>query len=88
MQGLASAIEHNVSAALVFVAAPGDRDGTARYQVPLMVQWTRFNRAEAPHANAVAALRRGAREGTLVDASGEVEFATDRKSTRLNSSHT
>jgi maltose alpha-D-glucosyltransferase / alpha-amylase len=40
-----------------------------------MVKWTRLNRAETPHANAVAAVRRGPREGTLVDASSDEQFA-------------
>jgi maltose alpha-D-glucosyltransferase / alpha-amylase len=38
-----------------------------------MVNWTRFDRSAVP-ANAIAAIRRGPREGTLVDAGGEQEF--------------
>ena len=41
-----------------------------------MVKWTRLDRAAAPSANAVAAIRRGAREGTLIDAGSDQEFVT------------
>ena len=39
-----------------------------------MVKWTRLDRAAAPPANAMAAIRRGAREGTLIDASDDQDF--------------
>jgi maltose alpha-D-glucosyltransferase/alpha-amylase len=62
-----------LSAALAFVTAGDERRGMTRYLLPLTVKWTRFDRAEAPSSNAVAAIRRGPREGTLLDA------ATDRE---------
>ena len=46
----------------------------SRYLLPLTVKWTRFDRAVAPAANAVAAIRRGSREGTLIDAGGDQDF--------------
>src|SRR5262249_20636070 len=63
-----------VSAALAFVDVPAEKRSTARYLLPLIVQWTRLARAETPHVNAVAAVRRGPRVGTLVDASGDQDF--------------
>ena len=63
-----------VSAALAFVDVPAEKRSFARYLLPLIVQWTRLDRAEPSHANAVAAVRRGSRVGTLVDASGDQDF--------------
>jgi maltose alpha-D-glucosyltransferase/alpha-amylase len=64
-----------VSAALAFVDVPAEKRSFARYLLPLIVQWTRDNRAAVPTAQAVAAVRRGPRLGTLVDASGDRDFA-------------
>src|SRR5690349_22228908 len=52
------------------------------------IEWVRFDR-ERYDPNALAAVRQGAREGTLLDvATGQIFIALlDRKSTRLNSSH-
>jgi maltose alpha-D-glucosyltransferase/alpha-amylase len=63
-----------VSAAFALVEIQGERQATSRYLLPLMVKWTRLDRAAAPEANAVAAIRRGAREGTLIDAASDPDF--------------
>jgi maltose alpha-D-glucosyltransferase/alpha-amylase len=55
---------------------PGEQQATSRYLLPLTVKWTRLDRAAAPSANAVAAIRRGAREGTLIDAGDDQDFIT------------
>jgi maltose alpha-D-glucosyltransferase/alpha-amylase len=55
---------------LAFVSVPGERQQTSRYQLPLMVKWTRFDRSAPAPAHAIAAVRRGSREGTLIDAGG------------------
>src|SRR6202171_2058862 len=54
-------------------------DTTMRYVLPMRIEWVRFDR-ERYNPRALAAVRQGAREGTLLD-------VADRKSTRLNSSH-
>jgi maltose alpha-D-glucosyltransferase/alpha-amylase len=59
---------------LAFVGVPSGPQQTSRYQLPLMVKWTRFDRAADAPANAIAAVRRGPREGTLIDAGGDPEF--------------
>src|SRR4029079_7050574 len=63
----------DISAWLVFVRLLGERKSTSRYFLPLMVKWTRFDRS-AVAANAIAAVRRGPREGSLIDAGSDQEF--------------
>jgi maltose alpha-D-glucosyltransferase / alpha-amylase len=48
--------------------------GTSRYFIPLMTRWTRYTAIERHPASVIAAVRRGPREGTLLDAIGEREF--------------
>ena len=50
--------------------------GVSRYVLPLTVEWTRIDRSTKPPGNIVAAVRRGPREGTLVDAASELDFVT------------
>ncbi len=52
----------------------GEQHAMSRYLLPLAVKWTRLDRTAAPSANAVAAIRRGAREGTLIDAGDDQDF--------------
>ena len=47
--------------------------GRATYLLPLAIQWTRFDRSQQP-ANALAAIRKGARVGTLIDAAADADF--------------
>jgi len=50
--------------------------GQSRYAVPLAVKWTRFDRIPSGHANILGAVRRGHREGTLVDVCTDPEFVS------------
>ena len=59
--------------ALALVEAKGRE--TAQYLLPLTIKWNRFHR-ERQNPNAVAAVRRGPREGTLFDASADVDFVS------------
>jgi maltose alpha-D-glucosyltransferase / alpha-amylase len=43
-----------------------ERDATTRYVLPMQIEWVRFDR-ERYNPNALAAVRQGAREGTLLD---------------------
>jgi maltose alpha-D-glucosyltransferase/alpha-amylase len=66
--------QNDLNAALAFVDAGDERHGAVRYLVPLKIRWTRFDRRQAPSPDAVAAIRRGAREGTLLDGAGDQEL--------------
>src|ERR1700730_7692738 len=46
---------------------------SGQYLMPLAINWTRFDRARN-NPNALAAVRRGPREGTLLDASADTAF--------------
>jgi maltose alpha-D-glucosyltransferase/alpha-amylase len=61
--------------ALALVDATGLRE-TARYIMPLGVKWTRFSAAGNDLSRALAAVRRGPREGTLFDVATDSEFIT------------
>lgn len=67
---------HGISTALALVTVAGEQKASSRYVVPLTVKWTRLNRAGVPASDAVAAVRRGSREGTLLDASSDQDFVT------------
>jgi maltose alpha-D-glucosyltransferase/alpha-amylase len=58
--------------ALVLVEAKGRRE-TANYLLPLIIEWSRFDR-EHRNPNALTAVRRGPREGTLLDVATDAEF--------------
>jgi maltose alpha-D-glucosyltransferase/alpha-amylase len=64
----------DASAALAVVGIGDGSREHARYLVPLTVKWTRLDRATAPMPHAVAAIRRGAREGVLLDAAADPDF--------------
>ena len=49
------------------------RQETANYLLPLIIKWTRFD-ATRNNPNALSAVRRGPREGTVFDATGEPAF--------------
>src|SRR3954465_1073912 len=57
---------------LTLVEARGERE-TANYLLPLTIKWNRFER-DRHNPNALAALRRGPTEGTLLDATADREF--------------
>jgi maltose alpha-D-glucosyltransferase/alpha-amylase len=50
-----------------------DAHAGANYLLPLVIEWTRFDPMR-PNPNALAAVRRGPREGTLLDAASEPGF--------------
>jgi maltose alpha-D-glucosyltransferase / alpha-amylase len=50
-----------------------ERDATTRYVLPLQIEWMRFDR-ERYNPNALAAVRQGAREGTLLDVASDRIF--------------
>jgi maltose alpha-D-glucosyltransferase/alpha-amylase len=57
---------------LVLVEAAGKRD-TSCYLLPLTVKWQRFDRSQR-HPNTLAAVRRGPREGVLLEGATDAEF--------------
>ena len=59
---------------MVLLEAKGRRE-TANYLLPLTIKWTRFD-PEQQNPNALAAVRRGPREGSLLDAMADARFAT------------
>ncbi|PWT87270.1 MAG: maltose alpha-D-glucosyltransferase [Proteobacteria bacterium] len=61
---------HGMRLVIVEAAARG---ATARYALPLATKWTRFDR-ERQNPRALAAVRQGAREGTLLDIATDEEF--------------
>jgi maltose alpha-D-glucosyltransferase/alpha-amylase len=59
---------------LTVVGIGDDEKAEARYLIPLTVKWSRFDRIGETIADAAAAVRRGPREGTLLDAARDPEF--------------
>src|SRR5262245_3027045 len=57
---------------VALLEAKGKRE-TANYLLPLTIKWTRFDR-EQQNPSALAAVRRGPREGTLLDATADPSF--------------
>jgi maltose alpha-D-glucosyltransferase/alpha-amylase len=57
---------------LALIEAKGRRE-PATYIVPLAIRWTRYDRIRQD-PNALAAVRRGSREGTLLDAAADPAF--------------
>lgn len=67
--------QEGVAAAMAFIRVLGGED-ERRYLLPLTIRWTRFDQLGAALPNAVAGVRRGPREGALVDAAGDRDFIT------------
>jgi len=59
---------------MVLLEAKGRRE-TANYLLPLTIKWTRFD-PQQQNPNALAAVRRGPREGSLLDAMADAGFVT------------
>ncbi|HEY6601570.1 MAG TPA: maltose alpha-D-glucosyltransferase [Xanthobacteraceae bacterium] len=57
---------------IALLEAKGSQE-TANYLLPMTIKWTRFDR-EQQNPNALAAVRRGPREGTLLDATADASF--------------
>jgi maltose alpha-D-glucosyltransferase/alpha-amylase len=53
----------------------GRQDAVTRYMMPMQIEWVRFDR-ERFNPRALAAVRQGAREGTLLDVATEPDFIT------------
>ena len=62
---------HNHLATIISV---NGSHGTTRYFLPLATRWTRYTTVDRGPGTILAAVRRGPREGTLLDATGEPEF--------------
>jgi maltose alpha-D-glucosyltransferase / alpha-amylase len=67
-------IEHGEDRFALVVADVAGQDGTSRYFMPLTIRWTRYTAVDRGPASVLAAVRRGPREGTLLDATAEPEF--------------
>jgi maltose alpha-D-glucosyltransferase/alpha-amylase len=48
--------------------------GVTRYALPMGINWARFDRLGQGFSNIIAAVRRGAREGSLIDVCAERDF--------------
>jgi maltose alpha-D-glucosyltransferase / alpha-amylase len=70
----AVSIEHGSDRFVAAIADVSGRHGTSRYFLPLTIRWTRYTAIDRGPASVLAAVRRGPREGTLLDATGEHEF--------------
>jgi maltose alpha-D-glucosyltransferase/alpha-amylase len=62
----------DVGPALAFIETKGGSE-RADYLLPLVIKWTRFDPLQ-PNPNGLAAVRRGPREGTLLDATSDADF--------------
>jgi maltose alpha-D-glucosyltransferase/alpha-amylase len=58
---------------LAFFEATSERGTTTRYVLPMQIEWVRFDR-ERYNPRALAAVRQGAREGTLLDVATDQIF--------------
>jgi maltose alpha-D-glucosyltransferase/alpha-amylase len=58
---------------LALVDTETDR-GASRYALPLTIDWHRIDKTSRPAASVIAAVRRGPREGTLLDATADTDF--------------
>ncbi len=65
-------IEHNNDHFLAAIVDVNDR--SSRYFLPLTIRWTRFTDIDREPASVLAAVRRGPREGVLLDATAEHDF--------------
>ncbi len=61
-------IEHADDRFLGVVTDVSGAHGISRYFLPVTIRWIRYTAVERPPANVLAAVRRGPREGTLLDA--------------------
>jgi maltose alpha-D-glucosyltransferase/alpha-amylase len=69
-------IEHRDDRFLATIAEIKGAHGASRYFLPMTIRWTRYTAIDRGPASLLAAVRRGAREGTLLDAAAEPEFAS------------
>ena len=69
-------IEHAEDRFGAVIADVKGSHGVSRYFLPLTIRWTRYTAIDRQPTNILAAVRRGPREGTLLDAAAEPEFVT------------
>jgi maltose alpha-D-glucosyltransferase / alpha-amylase len=69
-------IEHGNDRFAVVIAEVAGSHGVSRYFLPLTIRWVHYTKIDKNPAAVLAAVRRGAREGTLLDAAAEPEFIT------------
>ena len=67
-------IEHDAGRIAAVVVDSHTRQGVSRYFLPLTVRWSRYTAIDKSPASILSAVRRGAREGTLLDATAEPDF--------------
>lgn len=67
-------IEHNAESFIGQILDVSGTHGTSRYFLPLATRWTRYTSVDRGPGSILAAVRRGPREGTLLDAAGEPNF--------------
>ncbi len=68
--------EHGNDRFAAVIADVTGSHGSTRYFLPLAIRWTRYTAIDRGPASVVAAVRRGPREGTLLDATAEFEFVS------------
>ena len=64
----------DLSALLTLIRTTNDQSAESRYLLPLVIKWERFGGLGALLPSAVAAVRRGSREGSLLDAGSDRSF--------------
>jgi maltose alpha-D-glucosyltransferase / alpha-amylase len=69
-------IDHGSDHFLAAMVEVSGASGMSRYFVPLTIRWTRYTAIDKGPASVLAAVRRGAREGVLLDATAEPEFVS------------
>jgi maltose alpha-D-glucosyltransferase/alpha-amylase len=70
------AFEHGPDRFVFTIVDVTGAHGVSRYFLPLTIRWIRYTQVDRKPAAVLAAVRRGPREGTLLDATGEMEFVT------------
>ena len=67
-------IDHGNDHFLTAIVDVSGQHGASRYFLPLTIRWTRYTAIDKEPASVLAAVRRGPREGVLLDATAEPEF--------------
>jgi maltose alpha-D-glucosyltransferase / alpha-amylase len=71
---IALPLEHKDDRFVITIAEAITERATSRYLLPLTVRWSRYSDIEKDATKVLAAVRRTAREGSLLDAAVEPEF--------------
>ncbi len=69
-------IEHADDRFTAVIADVRVAQGVSRYFMPVTIRWARYTNVDRGPASVLCAVRRGPREGTLLDATSEPEFIT------------